>query len=110
MISAFAQLPIYRRLFISFLLAALVPDTAIIIIASLAIQALKAHGITSEETIPLLVAVVVAILIATFMLIIFGYVMNLTIVQPLNKMVFLTKRISRGETNARVEVEGRDEI
>ncbi len=44
------------------------------------------------------------------MVVIFAYVMNLTIVQPLNKMVFLTKRISRGETKARVEVEGRDEI
>ncbi|HYU72480.1 MAG TPA: methyl-accepting chemotaxis protein [Ktedonobacteraceae bacterium] len=107
MISAFARLPIYRRLFICFLLAAIVPDAAI---ATIAIQTLNAHGISSAGTIPLLVAVVIAILISTVMVVIFAYVMNLTIVQPLNKMVFLTKRISRGETKARVEVEGRDEI
>ena len=110
MISAFARLPIYRRLFISFLLAAIIPDAAIAVIATIAIQTLNAHGISSAGTIPLLVAVVIAILISTVMVVIFAYVMNLTIVQPLNKMVFLTKRISRGETKARVEVEGRDEI
>ncbi len=39
-----------------------------------------------------------------------GFLVNLTIVNPLNSLLSLTRRISRGETSARAEIKGNDEI
>jgi hypothetical protein len=56
----FANIPIYRRLFLSFFLAALIPDS-IILIASLSYtHALVAHGLNSVQTDPFTIETVLA--------------------------------------------------
>jgi methyl-accepting chemotaxis protein len=39
-----------------------------------------------------------------------GYIVYLTITRPLHQLALLTRRIAKGETDARVEVSGRDEF
>ena len=53
---------------------------------------------------------VVACLFILLVVIIIGYIINISIVRPLQDLVKLTKRISQGDTTARIEIRGNDEI
>jgi methyl-accepting chemotaxis protein len=52
----------------------------------------------------------IAILATAMVVITIGYVINLTITRPLRQLANLTKRISKGDTSARVKINSRDEI
>jgi methyl-accepting chemotaxis protein len=110
MLNLFKKLPIYRRLFLAFLLAVLIPDIVILLIGSIFIQALSNHGVNSAQTSPLLLATFVALLFSTAVVVVLGFIVNMTITQPLRQLVDLTKRIRQGDASARVPVSGRDEI
>jgi len=64
----------------------------------------------SSQTQPVLIATVVAIISTIFIVLATGWVVNLTITQPLRRLAALTKRISKGDTSARARLIGRDEI
>jgi methyl-accepting chemotaxis protein len=53
-----------------------------------------------------LVACLSTVLIVTFI----GYLVHLTITRPLHQLALLTRRVAKGETDARAEISGRDEI
>jgi methyl-accepting chemotaxis protein len=110
MLKLFTNLPIFRRLFIAFLLAALIPNSILLVMGIISIQTLKTHGISSSLTDPLLVGIIIAMLASMVVVIMLGYIMNLTISRPLRDLVSLTGRIGRGETSARAKIVGRDEI
>jgi methyl-accepting chemotaxis protein len=110
MLKVFANLPIFGRMFLAFFLAALIPDVIIILVSSVYLQALEAHGLALAQTGPFLVGTLIALLVSTALVILIGYLMNLTITRPLNHLAALTQRIRRGETDARATLAGRDEI
>jgi methyl-accepting chemotaxis protein len=59
---------------------------------------------------PILFGDLIAFLVTTVVVLTIGYVINLTITRPLRQLAVLTRRIARGETNARTRIMGRDEI
>ena len=64
----------------------------------------------TATTSPVIIATVVAILATVLVLFAIGWSLNLTISNPLRSLAFLTRRISKGDTNARARIQGRDEI
>jgi methyl-accepting chemotaxis protein len=104
------NIPIFRRLFLAFFLAALLLNAIILFMSILYIGALRTHGITQGETSPFVFATMVAMIIATAGVTGLGYLMNLTITQPLTELALLTQRLLNGQTNVRASVLGRDEI
>ncbi|HLI88743.1 MAG TPA: methyl-accepting chemotaxis protein [Ktedonobacteraceae bacterium] len=61
-------------------------------------------------TTPLLTYTVVALIFTLLVIIAAGFLINATIIAPLNQLVGLTRRIAHGETRARATIRGRDEI
>ncbi|MBV9615406.1 MAG: methyl-accepting chemotaxis protein [Ktedonobacteraceae bacterium] len=59
---------------------------------------------------PLLMYTTGALLFTLLVIIAAGFLVNLTIVKPLSLLVSLTRRISQGETYARADIRGSDEI
>jgi methyl-accepting chemotaxis protein len=59
---------------------------------------------------PLLLYTTGALLFTLLVIVVTGFLVNLTIVNPLKALVSLTKRISQGETYARADIRGSDEI
>lgn len=104
------SLPIFRRLFLAFFLAVVIPDLIIIAMGGIYTQVLNRHGIGSAETGPLLLGTVIALLISTGIVILLGSIVNVTITEPLRQLVALTRRIREGDTQARATITGRDEI
>jgi methyl-accepting chemotaxis protein len=80
------------------------------VIGGIYTQILNEHGIGSSQTGPLLLATAVALLVSTAIVITLGYIVNITITQPLRQLANLTRRIRQGDTEARAPVSGRDEI
>ena len=64
----------------------------------------------SSQTNPILMAATIAVLGTIIIVSIIGYGVRRTITQPLIELATLTKRIAKGETNARANITGRDEI
>ena len=62
------------------------------------------------ETQPILAFTTIALFCTILVVVATGYVVNLTITKPLRQLASLTKRIARGNTNARANVAGHDEI
>ncbi|GHO44019.1 methyl-accepting chemotaxis protein [Ktedonospora formicarum] len=58
----------------------------------------------------LILATIIAFLVTIMIVIVIGYIVNRTITDPLRQLANLTKRIAKGETNARANIHGRDEI
>jgi methyl-accepting chemotaxis protein len=58
----------------------------------------------------LLIATIIAIACIFLVVGTIGYSANFTIARPLRQLAFLTRRISQGDTSARVQVTGSDEI
>ena len=67
-------------------------------------------AIGPSETQPILSASFIAVFSTIIVIIATGWVVNLTITNPLRGLASLTRRIARGETGARAKVFGRDEI
>ncbi len=63
-----------------------------------------------SQTQPVLIATVIAIITSILVVFTTGWVINLTITQPLRRLASLTRRITRGDTGARARIVGRDEI
>jgi len=59
---------------------------------------------------PIVFVSLIAFLVSTVIVLTIGYIINLTITRPLRQLAVLTRRIARGETNARARIMGRDEI
>src|SRR6266702_325765 len=64
----------------------------------------------TAETQPVLAFTTIALFCTILVVVATGYVVNLTITKPLRQLATLTKRIARGNTNARAKVAGHDEI
>ena len=63
-----------------------------------------------SETQPVLIATVIAFIFTVMIVFTTGWVMNVTITQPLRRLAALTRRISKGDTSARARTIGHDEI
>jgi methyl-accepting chemotaxis protein len=59
---------------------------------------------------PLIMYTTAAVLLTVLVIAAAGFLVNSTIVNPLNRLVALTKRIARGETRVRADIAGNDEI
>jgi methyl-accepting chemotaxis protein len=59
---------------------------------------------------PLLIFTTAAILLTLLVIVAAGFLVNSTIVNPLNRLVALTRRIAQGDTRMRADIEGNDEI
>ena len=59
---------------------------------------------------PILAYTIGTLLFAIIIIIAAGYIINLTITQPLRNLASLTMRIARGDTSARAPTDGQDEI
>jgi methyl-accepting chemotaxis protein len=62
------------------------------------------------ETQPILLSTALAFFFTILIIISTGYLVNVTITQPLRQLALLTRRISKGDTSARAPIRGRDEI
>ncbi|MBV9227923.1 MAG: HAMP domain-containing protein, partial [Chloroflexi bacterium] len=63
-----------------------------------------------SQTQPVWIATTIAFLSVILVVLAAGYVVNLTITRPLRQLASLTRRISQGDTSARAEIVGHDEI
>jgi methyl-accepting chemotaxis protein len=63
-----------------------------------------------SETQPVLIATIIAFIFTVLVVFTTGWVMNVTITQPLRRLAALTRRISKGDTSARARTIGHDEI
>lgn len=59
---------------------------------------------------PILISTSLALFFTLLVIILAGITVNLTITRPLRQLVVLTRRIARGENQARAQLRGRDEI
>jgi methyl-accepting chemotaxis protein len=110
MIRLTTTIPIFRRLFLAFFLAALILNGSMLGMSLFYIDVLQAHGMSQSETSSFIFWTIVAMIAATACLTGLGYIMNLTITQPLTELAGFTRRVRAGQTNARVPVLGNDEI
>jgi methyl-accepting chemotaxis protein len=108
--SSLANMPIFRRLFLSFFLAVLIPDSLILLTSLFYTQALVAHGMNPAQTSPFTIWTMLALVISTGVVIGLGSLMNRTITQPLSQLARLARRITQGDMSARAHITGRDEI
>ncbi len=110
MFKHFAAIPIFRRLFLAFFLAVLIPDLIILSISIVYSHELILHGMSTSDMGSFTIGTILALLVSTGVVIALGYLVNSTITQPLSQLATLAKRIRQGETSARASIAGRDEI
>ena len=67
-------------------------------------------SVGSSQTTPVVIATVLAVALTFLIVIVTGWLVNLTISTPLRRLASLTRRIGRGDTSARAKIVGRDEI
>src|SRR5260370_42602118 len=67
-------------------------------------------GVSSAQTNSIILGTVIALLSTIMVVVVIGYILNLTITRPLRQLATLTRRIAKGETAARARLVGRDEI
>jgi len=108
--TSFANMPIFRRLFLAFFLAVLIPDSLILLTSLFYMHALIAHGMNPAQTSPFTIWTMLALVISTGVVIGLGSLMNRTITQPLSQLARLARRIEQGDTSARARITGHDEI
>src|SRR5450631_1654804 len=63
-----------------------------------------------SQTNPIILTTIIAFLATVLTVVMIGYIVNLTITRPLRQLTTLTRRIAEGETQARAEILGHDEI
>src|SRR5450759_3191268 len=108
--TSFGNMPIFRRLFLAFFLAVLIPDSLILLTSLFYTHALLAHGMNPAQTSLFTIWTMLALVISTGVVIVLGYLMNRTITQPLSQLARLARRIEQGDTSARARITGHDEI
>ena len=59
---------------------------------------------------PLLIYTSTALILTLVVIIAAGFLINLTIISPLRQLVVLARRVARGDTKARANIRGKDEI
>lgn len=64
----------------------------------------------SAQTQPILIATAIAFILTLLVLITTGWLVNITITQPLLRLTSLARRIAKGDTRARAKIQGHDEI
>jgi methyl-accepting chemotaxis protein len=64
----------------------------------------------ASQTQPILIATVAAFILTVLVVITTGWIVNITITQPLRRLAMLTRRIARGDTSARAKIASSDEI
>ena len=64
----------------------------------------------SAQTQPILIATALAFILTLLVLITTGWLVNITITQPLLRLTSLARRIAKGDTRARAKIQGHDEI
>src|SRR6266702_4380458 len=69
-----------------------------------------ATTIDQSQTQPIIVFTILALVCTIVVVVTIGYIVNITITRPLRQLALLTRRIAKGDTNARAKVVGRDEI
>jgi len=106
----FPNMPIFRRLFLAFFLAVLIPDSLILLTSLFYTHALLAHGMNPAQTNPFTIWTMLALVVSTGVVIGLGALMNRTITQPLSQLARLARRIEQGDMSARARITGRDEI
>ncbi len=67
-------------------------------------------NVGASQTTPIFITTIIAFFCTIMVVIAIGYFVNLTITRPLRQLATLTKRIAKGETAARAQITGRDEI
>ncbi len=75
-----------------------------------AIMGKTVTAVGPSETSPVLISTFLAFIFITFVVVIAGVIVNLTITRPLSYLALLTRRIIKGDTTARAKVVGHDEI
>src|SRR5450755_2324159 len=108
--TSFGNMPIFRRLFLAFFLAVLIPDSLILLTSLFYTHALLAHGMNPAQTNPFTIWTMLALVVSTGVVIGLGALMNRTITQPLSQLARLARRIEQGDMSARARISGRDEI
>jgi methyl-accepting chemotaxis protein len=63
-----------------------------------------------SQTQPVLIATIVALVSSVLIVFTIGWLINLTITQPLRRLALLTRRIGKGDTSARAKIASHDEI
>lgn len=66
--------------------------------------------VDTAETQPIILVTAIAFLGTLLVVVTIGYIVILTITRPLSQLTNLTRRIAKGDTNARAPIAGRDEI
>src|SRR5450755_814122 len=108
--TSFGNMPIFRRLFLAFFLAVLIPDSLILLTSLFYTHALLAHGMNPAQTNPFTIWTMLALVISTGVVIVLGALMNRTITQPLSQLARLARRIEQGDMSARARITEHDEI
>ena len=67
-------------------------------------------AVGASQTQPILISTVAAFILTILVVITTGWVVNITITQPLRRLAMLTRRIAKGDTSARARVASSDEI
>ena len=67
-------------------------------------------AVGASQTQPILIATVAAFILTVLVVITTGWVVNITITQPLRRLAMLTRRIAKGDTSARSKIVSSDEI
>jgi methyl-accepting chemotaxis protein len=67
-------------------------------------------GLGPSQTNSIALGILIASLSTIMIVVLIGYIVNLTITRPLRQLATLTRRIAKGETAARARLIGRDEI
>lgn len=109
MLTRLSLLPIFQRLFLAFALAALLPIVILVLILSISTQFLEAHGGAALAA-SLRGYTILGICGSLGIVLVLGFLVNLSITRPLVQLAALARKIRRGETNARATVTGQDEI
>lgn len=63
-----------------------------------------------SETQPVIASTTFAVLLVIIVVLVIGYLLDRTITRPLRQLAALTRRIAKGDTSARANILGRDEI
>ncbi len=67
-------------------------------------------AVGASETQPIVIATVAAFILTLLVVITTGWIVNLTITQPLRRLTMMTRRIAKGDTSARSKIISSDEI
>ncbi len=111
MFKSIIHLPIARRLCLAFTLAAAIPGLVIVLLGLSLTAALRPHSqVISISASMALLETIIALVCTVVAIALVGYFTTRSITRPLNELSTLTRRIASGDTRARANLKGHDEI